>query len=116
MPWKMPPEFAFVPFRCCPKIYLKPYGGLLLSKMSFLRRRGRHECFTSRGREVPSFVHCQRRGAERARLSYAKIVGRTAERTGIDGHERRMRLRRVRFVLRFVGRHAGEQLSRSTVA
>src|SRR4029077_17891297 len=100
--------FVSIRFRCCPKIYLRDCGASLLSKRLLLRREGAHESFTGNWLEVRSIIYRQRRDEESARLSYGKIVGRAAERTGIDGHERRMRRRRMRFVFRSVGRDAGE--------
>src|SRR6267378_5787500 len=104
----MRPVFASVRFRCCRKICLRRWGPRLLSKMLLLRREGQHETLTGDEREVRGFVYRQRRGEETSRPSHGKIVGRAAERLEIDWRERRMRRRRMRFVLRSVGRHAGE--------
>src|SRR6266851_10164833 len=89
--------FVSIRFRCCPKIYLRVCGPSLSSNL--LRREGPHESFTGNWCEVRSIVYRQRRDEESARLSHGEIVGRAAERAGIDGHERRMRRRRMWFVL-----------------
>src|SRR5258708_29722228 len=105
--------FGSIRFRCCRKIYLRLCGPLLLSKLLFLRREGRHESFPKDQREVRSFIYRQRRGKESARPSHGTIAGRAAERAGIDGHERRMRRRRMRLVFPAVGRDTSRILLRS---
>src|SRR5712692_8300788 len=104
----MRPEFASARFPCCPKIYSRLWGPSLLCETFLLRCEGRHESFTGVEREVRSVVYGQRRAKESARPPDGTIAGRAAERPGIDWDERRMRRRRMRFVFRTAGRHAGE--------
>src|SRR5712664_1921742 len=96
--------FVSMRFPCCPKTYLRVCGPNLLSKRLLLRREAPHEPFTGNWCEERSIVYRQRRDEESAHVSNGKIVGRAAERAGIDRHERRMRRRGMRFVFGSVGR------------
>src|SRR6266849_2003714 len=100
--------FASIRSRCCLKIYLRLWGPSLMCKTFLLRCEEPHESFAGVERQVPGFVHRQRRAKESARPPDGTIAGRAAERLEIDGHERRMRRRRMRFVFRTAGRHVGE--------
>src|SRR5258708_10408697 len=105
--------FESILFRCCRKICFRLCGRIHLSNLFPLRCEALHESFTREGHEVRSLVYGQRREEESTSASHGKIAGRATQRTGVDGHERRMRRGSVRFVCRLVGRDAGEQLSRS---
>src|ERR1700738_3239734 len=108
MVWKMRLVSPYIRFRCCRKIFWRRCLLRSLNQMLLPRREGPDECFGGRGREMRIYDGGQPRDQKGVGLSYGAIVGCAAERVGINGHERGLRRRRMRFVFRPARRRAGK--------